>query len=347
MKVVIAGGSGFLGRILAGALRERGDQVVVLSRRPASAPDPGVRVVAWDGRSVGAWADQLDGADAVVNLAGRSVNCRYSAANLRAMMSSRVESTRAVGAAIARSAAPPRVWLQMSTATIYAHRFDAPNDEASGRIGGDEPGQPPEWKASVEIALAWERALCEAATPRTRKVALRTAMVMGPEPGGVFSLLLRMTRLGLGGPIAGGRQFVSWIADRDFVRASLFLLARDDLAGPVNLAAPSPLPQRDFMAAIRAAAGVPIGLPATAWMAELGALLLRTETELLFKSRRVVPGRLREAGFRFDCQTGRPRPVSWSRGSARSSSEVERPGRFLCADRGHNCHHAIGAGRAR
>ena len=301
MKIVIAGGAGFLGRLLACDLGRHDDEVVVLSRRPSEVP--GARVVPWDGRTLRGWTAEVDGADAVVNLAGRSVNCRYTAANLRQMMDSRVDSARAVGTAIARAARPPPVWLQMSTATIYAHTFGPPNDEATGRIGGDEPGAPRKWNASVEIARAWERALGDAPTPGTRKVALRTAMVMGPQPGGVFPHFLRLTRLGLGGPIAGGRQYVSWIADRDFVRAVLFLLARDDLAGPVNLAAPNPLPQRAFMEALRRAAGGSIGLPATGWMAEVGAFLLRTETELLFKSRRVVPGRLLEAGFRFDLPT--------------------------------------------
>jgi uncharacterized protein (TIGR01777 family) len=301
VKIVIAGGTGFLGRLLARGLAGRGDGVVVLSRRDADVP--GARVVAWDGRTVCAWAQELDGADAVVNLAGRSVNCRYTAANLREMMDSRVDSTRAVGGAIARAAHPPRVWLQMSTATIYAHTFGPPNDEATGRLGGGEPGAPATWDPSIWIAKAWERALDEAPTPGTRKVALRTAMVMGPQPGGVFPIFRRLARLGLGGPIAGGRQHVSWIADRDFVRAVLFLLARDDLAGPVNLAAPHPLPQRAFMAALRRAAGVPVGLPASAWMLEVAAFVHRTETELLFKSRRVVPGRLLAAGFRFELPT--------------------------------------------
>jgi uncharacterized protein (TIGR01777 family) len=301
MKVVIPGGTGFLGRLLARELAGHGDEVVVLSRRAGAVP--GARVVVWDGGTLGGWADEIDGADALINLAGRSVNCRYTAANLREMMRSRVDSTRAVGAAIARAARPPRVWLQMSTATIYSHRFDAPNDELTGRLGGDEPGAPAKWNASIEIARAWERTLEEAPTPRTRKVALRTAMVMSPAPGGVFPILRTLTRLGLGGTLAGSRQYVSWIADRDFVRAVLLLLARDDLAGPVNLAAPHPLPQREFMAALRAAAGVRFGLPATAWMLEVAAFVHRTETELLLKSRRVVPTRLLQAGFRFERPT--------------------------------------------
>jgi NAD dependent epimerase/dehydratase family enzyme len=188
----------------------------------------------------------------------------------------------------------------MSTATIYAHRFDAPNDEATGIIGGREPDVPGYWAFSVEIAEKWERAQEEAETPDTRRVALRTAMVMSPGRGGVFDVLSRMARLGIGGPVAGGRQFVSWIHERDMVRAVEFLLERDDLAGPVNVASPHPLPQRELMRELRSAVGMPVGLPATRWMAEIGAFVMRSDTELLLKSRRVVPGRLVDAGFSFE-----------------------------------------------
>ncbi|MFC7598687.1 TIGR01777 family oxidoreductase [Streptosporangium amethystogenes subsp. fukuiense] len=295
MKIVIPGGSGQVGAILDRAMTAAGHDVVVLTRQPVRQRD-----IRWDGETLGPWAEEIDGSDIVVNLAGRSVNCRYTAANLRAMMDSRVHSTRVVGEAIAAAARPPRVWLQMSTATVYAHRFDAPNDEATGVPGGTEPGVPDYWAYSVEIAKAWEREQERAETPHTRKVALRTAMVMSPDRGGVFDVLLRMARLGLGGPIAGGAQYMSWIHDRDFVRAVEFLADREDLAGPVNLAAPDPLPQRAFMRVLRAAWGIRIGLPATRWMAGLGAFALRSDTELLLKSRRVVPGRLLEAGFTFD-----------------------------------------------
>ncbi|MFD5396813.1 TIGR01777 family oxidoreductase [Streptomyces sp. NPDC127097] len=294
MKIVIPGGTGQVGGILNRALTAAGHEVVVLTRRPSRAGE-----VAWDGTTPGPWTAAVDGSDVVINLAGRSVSCRYTQVNLREMMRSRVDSARVVGEAIAAAARPPRVWLQMSTATIYAHRFDAPHDEATGEIGGAEPGVPDYWAFSIEIAKEWERAQEEAATPETRKVALRSAMVMSPDRGGVFDVLLRMVRLGLGGPVAGGAQYMSWIHDRDFVRAVEFLVDRNDLTGPVNLAAPGPLPQRDFMRALRAAWGVPVGLPATKWMAQLGAFALRSDTELLFKSRRVVPGRLREAGFDF------------------------------------------------
>ncbi|MEU4575638.1 DUF1731 domain-containing protein [Nonomuraea sp. ATR24] len=295
MKVVIPGGTGQVGAILRRALTGAGHDVVVLTRRPAREGE-----VHWDGETPGPWTAEIDGSDLVVNLAGRSVNCRYTPETLSAMMRSRVRSTRVVGEAIAAAARPPRVWLQMSTATVYAHRFDAANDEATGVIGGGEPGVPRYWAYSVEIAKAWEREQERASTPGTRKVALRTAMVMSPDRGGVFDVLLRMARLGLGGAIAGGAQYVSWIHERDFARAVEFLAGCDDLTGPVNLAAPDPLPQRAFMRELRRAKGVPVGLPATRWMAELGALAMRSDTELLLKSRRVVPGRLLDAGFTFD-----------------------------------------------
>ena len=296
MKVVIPGGTGQVGGLLARSLRSAGHDVVVISR--AGGGDG--RGVRWDGRTLGPWATELDGADVVINLAGRSVDCRYDARHRREILRSRVDSTRAVGLAIARAARPPRVWLQMSTATIYAHRFDAANDEATGLIGGDEPGVPAYWRFSVDLARSWEQAQAEATTPATRKVALRTTMVMSPDRGGVFDVLLGLTRRGLGGPIAGGRQWLSWIHGGDFVRAVSLLIERADISGPVNLAAPHPLPQRAFMAALRAAWGRRVGLPVTRWMAEIGAFFLRTDTELVLKSRRVAPGRLLDAGFAFE-----------------------------------------------
>lgn len=299
MRLVVPGGTGQVGEMLRRAWTARGHEVVVLTttrRRPLRPHE-----VAWDGRTPGPWVSAaLEGCDAVVNLAGRTVSCRYTEANLREMMESRVRSTAVVGEAIAACERPPRVWLQMSTATIYAHRYDAPNDEVCGRIGGTEPGVPDYWEFSVRIAREWERAQREAATPGTRQVALRSAMVMSPDRGGVFDYLSWMARLGLGGPVAGGAQYVSWIHERDFVRAVDFLIARADLDGPVNLAAPVPLPQRDFMRALRRAWSVPVGLPATRWMAEVGAWALRSDTELLLKSRRVVPERLLDAGFDFE-----------------------------------------------
>jgi uncharacterized protein (TIGR01777 family) len=300
MKIVLPGGSGQVGTLLARAFHADGHEVVVLSRHPGDAPWP---VVCWDAESVGAWAAALDGADVVINLAGRSVNCRYHARNRRLIKESRVRSTRAVGAAIARAARPPRVWLQASTATLYAHRYDRPNDEATGILGGSEADAPDTWRFSIEVAKAWEQAATELELPHTRRVLLRSAMMMSPDPGGVFDVLFRLAHWGLGGTAGDGRQYVSWIHDRDFVRAVYWLIEHPGLAGPVNLASPDPVPNDEFMRTLRGAAGICFGLPARKWLLEIGAFFLRTETELLLKSRRVVPGRLLESGFVFEFPT--------------------------------------------
>jgi uncharacterized protein (TIGR01777 family) len=216
MRVVIPGGSGQVGTVLATAFHRSGDDVVVLSRHPRPGP---WRVVEWDGASPGAWQGEIDGSDVVINLTGRSVNCRYSARNRQEIMESRIGPTRVVGQAIARATQPPKVWLQASTATIYAHRYDAPNDERSGVIGGDEPAAPGTWRFSIEVARAWERVFDEAATPVTRKVTLRSAMTLSPDAGGVFDTLLGLVRRGLGGTAGSGRQFISWVHYQDFVAA--------------------------------------------------------------------------------------------------------------------------------
>lgn len=208
--------------------------------------------------------------------------------------------TGRVGTLLARAFSADRHDVVVSTATIYAHRFDAPNHEATGVIGGTEPDAPASWRFSIRVATAWERAASGASLPDTRLVLLRSAMVMSPDPGGIFATLLRLARFGLGGPVAGGRQYISWIHERDFVRALHWLIDHAEFSGAVNIAAPHPLPYRDFMREIRRAAGVPIGLPATRWMLAFGTWALRTESELVLKSRRVVPGRLAESGFTFE-----------------------------------------------
>jgi uncharacterized protein (TIGR01777 family) len=242
---------------------------------------------------------ELDGADAVINLAGRSVNCRYTPANRRAIIDSRVRSTQIVGEALAACPRPPRVWLQSSTATIYAHRFDTPNDEETGILGGNEPGAPDTWKFSIDVARAWEQALDAVPTPRTRKVALRSAMTMSADRGGVFDVLLRLVRWGLGGRAGPGRQFVSWVHEADFIAAVEWLIRHEEVSGAVNVSAPEPLPNAEFMRSLCEAWGARFGLPAARWMVELGAWVMRTESELVLKSRRVVPGRLLSAGFAF------------------------------------------------
>lgn len=297
-KIIIAGGTGQLGQILARVFDARGHDITVLTR---SAPTTGQpwSMAQWDGVTQGRWVTLIDGADVVINLAGKSVDCRYTEANRRAIIDSRIASTRAIGEAIAAAAAPPPLWLQASTATIYGHRYDAPNDEATGWIGRDAEGADPSWQFSVEVAKVWEATLAEAQTPHTRKVALRTSMVMSPDDGGIFDVMRHLVSFGLGGKAGDGRQYVSWIHDVDFVRAIDWIMQREHLEGPINLAAPNPVPNAEFMRALRHAWGAPIGLPATTWMLELGTWVMRTETELVLKSRRVVPGVLEADGFTF------------------------------------------------
>jgi uncharacterized protein (TIGR01777 family) len=313
MKVVIPGGSGQVGTILARAFQGDGHDVVVLSRRPDVRP---WRVVRWDGATLDRWQREIDGCDVVINLAGRSVNCRYTAANRQKILQSRVLSTRVVGQAIAEAKRPPRVWLQASTATIYAHRYDSPNDEHSGILGGHESSAPRSWRFSIEVARAWERAFQEAVTERTLKIALRSAMTLSPDPGGVFDTLLRLARHGLGGGAGDGRQFMSWIHYEDFIAVVRWLIDREDLEGAVNVAAPNPLPNAEFMRLLREACGVSFGLPAAKWMLGIGAVFMRTETELILKSRRVVPARLLEHGFTFQypdwCNAARDLCHQWT-----------------------------------
>jgi hypothetical protein len=189
--------------------------------------------------------------------------------------------------------------MNASTATIYRHSFDRAMDEETGEIGGNEAHAPSSWRFSIDVATSWEQVFFVASAAHTRKIAMRSAVVMSPDHGGIFDALLRLVRFGLGGTAGTGEQFVSWIHDYDFVSAVEFLIDREDLHGVVNLAAPNPLPNRDFMRDLRQAWGIRIGIPPASWMLKIGALLLRTETELVHKSRRVIPGRLLKAGFQF------------------------------------------------
>ena len=285
-----------MGTILARAFHQDHHEVTVLSRNPKTAP---WKTAWWDGKSLGEWVDKLNGADAIINLTGRSVNCRYNPRNRREIMESRINSIGALAEAFTKLRQPPRVWLQASTATIYAHRYDAANDEISGILGGNEPHAPDTWRFSIDVATAWERAFDEAVLPHTRKIKLRSAMTMSPNKGGIFDVLLGLVRHGLGGHSGDGHQYVSWIHYEDFVRSIYWLLEHDKIDGVINVAAPNPLPNIDFMCALRKAWGISFGLPATKWMLEIGTWILRTETELILKSRRVIPGRLMNEGFSF------------------------------------------------
>jgi uncharacterized protein (TIGR01777 family) len=296
LRVVLTGGNGQIGSLLARHFHGRGEDVVVIARSVQPAP---WRVIKWDGSTLGDWAGELEGADVLINLAGRSVNCRYTSANRREIKESRVQSTLVLGQAIASLAHPPRLWMNASTATIYRHALDRGMDEDTGEIGGKETNCPSTWRFSIDVATSWEKAFFSAVTPHTRKIALRTAMTMSPDQGGIFAELLRLVRLGLGGAAGSGEQFVSWIHGADFIRSIEFLMAHEEMDGPVNVAAPGPLPNREFMRALRQAWGTRVGLPAPGPLLELGAMFMGTETELILKSRRVVPGRLLRAGFEF------------------------------------------------
>jgi hypothetical protein len=309
LRIVIPGGEGHLGRVLAQRFSEQGHQVTTLTRNRHNPPSASRgafsgsllpwSTVEWDGAKLGAWVETLEGADVVINLVGRSVDCRYNWKNRDEILQSRVRSTRILGEAIQRLKHPPRHWLNASTATIYRHSFDRAMDEASGEIGGNEPGAPPSWRFSIVVAQRWERTLFAAQTPNTRRIAMRAAMVMSHAKDGAFEAFLRLVRLGMGGDIGSGRQYMSWIHELDFFRAVEFLIGREDISGAVNLAAPAPLPNREFMSVLRNAYGIRIGLPAREWMLAIGAFFLRTETELVLKSRRVVPGILQSHGFEF------------------------------------------------
>lgn len=317
MKIILPGGSGQVGMILAREFLARGDEVVILTR---SSNVPLGRAVRWDAESLGEWSREFDNADVIINLAGRSVNCRYHPRNRRLIKDSRIKSTLIVGEAIRGSLSPPPLWLQASTATIYAHRYDAPNDEEHGILGGDEPHAPDTWNFSIDVAKSWEAAALSCELPHTRLVLLRSAITFSPDPGSVFEILDNLVNRGLGGTNGDGRQFVSWIHDRDFINAIHWLIAHPELSGPVNLASPNPLPNAEFMRDLRTAAGKNFGLPLPCWLLELGARLKGTESELLLKSRRVVPARLLEDGFQFKLPTWPEAAAelcqSWSKGRA-------------------------------
>lgn len=292
MKVIIPGGSGHVGQSLAPYLEACGHEVRVVSRSGEH------RWVIGDPDTV---VRHLDWADAIINLAGRTVNCRYNRANLEEMMRSRVDSVQTISDALTDCAYPPSVWLQASTATIYSHRLDAPNDETIGII--DPTTGPSKWRASEQIAIAWESALFEKDHSGVRKVALRSAMTMSPVPGSVFDVMSTLARRGLLGTFGSGEQYVSWIHDTDFCRSIKFLLENETISGPINLCSPNPLPNREFNRILRQSVGAKVGFPTPAWALEIGAWAMRTETELILKSRRVVPTRLLELGFKFNFPT--------------------------------------------
>ncbi|MDU2240137.1 MAG: TIGR01777 family oxidoreductase [Paenibacillus sp.] len=281
-KVVLAGGTGFVGQAFARRFGELGAEVKVISRQASHIP--------WENRR--AIVEALEGADLLINLAGRSVNCRYTPENRRLILDSRTETTRLLGESVLACSRPPTLWINSSTATIYRHAEDRPMTEEGGEIGTG---------FSVDVAKAWEAAFFAFDLPATRQVALRIAIVL--DDGGVMAPLRNLVRFGLGGAQGSGRQQFSWIHMEDLFRIVRFLQEHPELHGVFNASAPHPVTNRELMARLRRAMGVPVGLPAPRWLLELGARLIRTETELVLKSRWVLPERLKRAGFSFRYDT--------------------------------------------
>lgn len=288
--IVIAGGTGFLGQALARFFTERGWQVKILTRHANATLKHGT-TINWDACVIGPWIHELEGTDALVNLCGRSVNCRYHARNRATILDSRLATTELLANAIEKLDTPPPVWLNAASATIYRHSLDTAMTEDAGELGDG---------FSVDVCRAWENAFFAPRLPRTRRIALRTSMVLGHAKNSVYPVLRRITRCGMGGRFGDGKQMMSWIHHRDFVRAVHFLIEEADLEGPVNITAPAPVTNSVFMKTLRESLGIPFGVPHFCACMELAAFLARTETELILKSRFAFPEKLLSHRFVFN-----------------------------------------------
>jgi len=287
-KIILAGGSGFIGKALQAHLKSEGYQLVSLTRSPKHTND-----VRWDGKTLGDWAAHLEGAFALINLAGKSINCRHTEQNKKAILATRVQTTQVLGAAIAAATIPPRVWMNASAAGIYPHDALQPLSEDDQTFGSD---------FIADVALQWEKTFRESYTPQTRKIALRTTLVFGDD-GGAFIPLKKLSQVGLGGKQGSGKQKVSWIHRKDYVKALSFLLSHDELSGPINLCVPQPTDNQTMMAALRKAVKMPIGLPQPTWLLKIGAQLIGTPPELILHGMNVIPKRLVEANFTYEFPT--------------------------------------------
>ncbi|WP_126244959.1 TIGR01777 family oxidoreductase [Chitinophaga rhizosphaerae] len=288
-RIVIAGGAGFIGK---GLVEEWGENnfIVILTRSQPAPPAHGnVSFLHWDGATLGNWATALEGADLLLNLCGKSVNCRYTPANKNEIFDSRTRSTEALGAAVRRCKNPPALWVNAASATIYRHAEDRPMDEYTGEFHSD---------FSVQVCQRWESAFNRQETPGTRKVILRMAIVIGAQ-GGVMDPYLNLLKFGLGGRQGSGKQKFSWVHIADVAGMLEFFMEHGDCSGVYNCSSPQPTDNRGFTATLQKVCGYYFGLPAPAWMLRIGAALIGTETELLLKSRWVLPTRVTEAGYAF------------------------------------------------
>jgi uncharacterized protein (TIGR01777 family) len=287
-KVILAGGSGYIGNLLANFYQDRAKEVIVLTRGNPMIKGT-IRYLNWNGKDIGPWAEELNGADLLVNLTGKNVNCRYNQKNKEEILNSRLHATTALGKAIERLWQPPRVWIQSASATIYRHAEDRPMDDLTGEIGTG---------FSVDVCNAWEKSFWQQSTPSTRKILLRIGIVLGKSDS-ALPRLLRLTQFGLGGKQGNGKQYMSWIHEADVVAAIDWCYNTEAVTGTFNCTAPQPLPNGDFMKTLRNVCKVPIGIPVPAWLLVIGAWLIGTETELILKSRWVVPTKLMAAGYKF------------------------------------------------
>jgi uncharacterized protein (TIGR01777 family) len=291
-KIIIAGGTGFLGTCLANHYSSQGVNVIVLTRGESRRSGM-LEHVHWNGKNSGAWTEALEGADALINLNGKSVDCRYNEKNKALIYSTRLDSTAALGKAIQKAMIPPKVWINAASATIYRHSLDKEMDEESGEIGSG---------FSVDVCLKWEATFNSFHTPQTRKVLIRTGIVLGRD-GGPLKPLRMLAKFGVGGKQGDGTQYFSWLHERDFVNIIDYLITHNEMSGVFNVTAPTPVPNITIMKALRNSVGVPFGLPMPVWLLEIGSYIIRTETELVLKSRRVVPKRLLQSGYRFQFNT--------------------------------------------
>ncbi len=286
--IVIAGGTGFLGRTLAAEFKKKNWNITVLTRGNSQTKND-VQFVHWDAATVGEWKSCLNGADVLINLNGKSVDCRYTEKNKSLIYSTRLDATHALGKAIAQCETPPKVWMNAASATIYRHSMDREMDEYTGEIGSG---------FSVDVCQKWEAAFQHYLLPQTRKIILRTGIVLGKE-GGPLTPLTMLARMGVGGKQGDGQQYFSWLHATDFCRIIEFLIDHPETQGVYNVTAPLPVPNAQVMRELRRALRMPFGLPLPKWLLEIGAILIRTETELILKSRCVIPRRLEEAGYGF------------------------------------------------